>query len=625
VIRLPGEYCRVLTVNLASGRHRVEVLDEDVCGMFLGGKSLGYYLAWKHIPPGTDPLGPGNKLVFSSGLLNAVAPGASKVSVVSKSPLTGLLHDSHAGDFFGPLLRRAGYAALIIEGVLDDPGVLYVENDRVEILDASKLWGLRVSEATNAVRSMTRQEASVAAIGPAGERLVRISHIAFDVYRAAGRGGLGAVMGSKKLKAVAVYGSGKLPVKDEERLRILRDYWYRHFSESPTYGEIREYGTTNALEFSAAASMSPSFNFTRPWIPGELAARLSGDEVKKYEVEAPWYIHGKSCPVKCARFVSFKYKGRRYNVKPEYENLGMLGAAPGVFKIEPVLYFNVLVDELGLDSISTGNVIAWFLELVEKGLVDPSTFGLKAEGFGDAEAVETLINMIAERRGVGAILAEGVKRAAEILGVGREQAVHVKGLEAPAWDPRGRRALGVSYATADVGASHLRGWPSPHEPPIAGPAKERVESLARNRDKDALFDTMGICRFVSYPLSAVQEFFSAYTGIDAGIEELLQAPRRAEILARLHDIIDHVTPPLDDTVPPRWMEPIPEGPLRGVRAFLDWDDLREAVREYYRIRGWDPETGVPLPETLERLGLGFAVRDAEYALKLVRTRLGMTG
>ena len=614
--------CRVLRVDLSREKARVEELSDEECRLFLGGKSLGYYLAYREIPPGTDPLSPGNKIVFSAGFLGAVAPGASKVSVVSKSPLTRLLHDSHAGDFFGPMLRRAGYKAIIVEGRLRGPGYIWIRDDEVEIRDASQIWGKTVSEATEAVRRETMREASVAAIGPAGERLVRIAHIAFDIYRAAGRGGLGAVMGSKNLKAIAVYGTRKPRVADPDRLRLLRDYWYRHFSESPRYMDIRTYGTTNALEFSAAASMSPSYNFRRPWIPPALAERLSGDAVKSLETEPPWYIHGASCPVKCARYVRAKYGDTVFEVKPEYENLAMLGAATGVFKLEAVLYYNWLVDELGLDSISAGNTIAWFLELVEEGLVDPREWGLDAKGFGDERAVLELLRMMAERRGIGAILAEGVKRASEILGIGAERAVHVKGLEAPAWDPRGRRALGVSYATADVGASHLRGWPSPHEPPTAGPAKELVPSMARNRDRDALLDTMGICRFVSYPLSAIVDLVEAYTGWRPSEEELLDAPRRAEALARIHDALDWLTPPLHDTVPPRWMEPIPEGPLAGVRAFLDWDDLRDAVREYYRLRGWDEDLGVPLPETLERLGLGFAVEDAKRALEAVRKRLG---
>ena len=613
--------CRILRVDLTREKTSIWEIPWDECKLWLGGKSLAYYLGYKLIPPGTDPLSPGNRLIFAAGFLNAVAPGASKVSVLAKSPLTRLLHDSHAGDYFGPYLRKSGLNAIVVEGRLSSPGYLWIRDGEAEIRSADKLWGKTVSEATDAIRRETSLSASVAAIGPAGENLVKYAHIAFDIYRAAGRGGLGAVMGSKNLKAIAIYSQGNVEPRDPEMLKRLRDYWYRHFAESPRYAHTRTYGTTSALEFAAAASMSPSYNFRKPWIPEELAKRLGGDAVKSREVEAPWFIHGKTCPVRCARYVRAKYGDRVFEVKPEYENLAMLGAAPGVFELDPVLYYNWLVDELGIDSISAGNTIAWFLELVEEGIVDPSEYGVDAKGFGDIEAVERLLRMIAERRGIGAVLAEGVRRASEILGVGAERAVHVKGLEAPAWDPRGRRALGVSYATADVGASHLRGWPRPHEPPTAGPAKELVPSMAENRDRDALLDTMGICRFVSYPIEAIQDFIRALTGWSPSKEELLEAPRRAEALARIHDAIDHLVPPLDDIVPPRWMEPIPEGPLRGVKAFLDWDDLKEAVREYYRLRGWHEELGVPLPETLEKLGIAWAAEDARRALEAVRQRL----
>ncbi|MCE4624422.1 MAG: hypothetical protein F7C35_00970 [Desulfurococcales archaeon] len=317
--------CRILHVDLSREKSRVEEIPDDTCRLFLGGKALAYYLGYRLIPPGTDPLGPGNKLIFSAGFLSAVAPGASKVSVLSKSPLTLLLHDSHAGDFFSPLLRKAGYNAIVVEGSLKSPGYIWVNDDRVEIRDASHIWGKTVSEATDQIRRETSGNASVATIGPAGERLVRYAHIAFDVYRAAGRGGLGAVMGSKRLKAIAVYGSGRPRVYDEERLKRLRDYWFRHFSESPRYADIREYGTTNALEFSAMASMSPSYNFKKPWIPESLASRLSGDAVKRYEVEAPWFIHGKSCPIKCARYVRAKYGDRYLRSSPSMRTWRCLG------------------------------------------------------------------------------------------------------------------------------------------------------------------------------------------------------------------------------------------------------------------------------------------------------------
>ena len=221
------------------------------------------------------------------------------------------------------------------------------------------------------------------------------------------------------------------------------------------------------------------------------------------------------------------------------------------------------------------------------------------------------------------MLAEGVRAASRILGVGVEKAVEVKGLEAPAWDPRGRRGYGVSYATADIGASHLRGWPRPHEPPTSGPAREMMESLAEGRDRDATFDMTGLCKFVSYSMEDIAGLMTSITGVRYTVEDLRRASQRVEALARIHNTLDWVTPPIDDVVPPRWMEPIPEGPLKGVKAFNDWRDFEEARREYYRIRGWHEELGVPLPSTMEDLGIPWAASDAERALEVVRARLGL--
>ncbi len=624
--RLRGYHGRLLRVNLSKGTWRVEDLSEDDLELFIGGKALAYLLAYREIPPGTDPLSPANKLYFVTGPFSALVPGASKVTVLSKSPLTRLLHDSHAGDFFGPLLRRAGFDALAIEGSASSPVYLYVSSRGVELLDASSLWGLSVSETVEKLRAKHPGRVSVAAIGPAGERLVRFATIMFDEERAAGRGGLGAVMGSKKLKAIVVEGDGRPPEPAEpQSLKAEGERWFNFFATSPRFADMRAYGTTNALIYSAALGMSPAYNFETPYIPEELAARISGDAIKELEVDPPWFIHGGSCPVKCARYVQAVYKGVRFRVKPEYENIAMLGAATGVFDREAVLYFNRLADDLGLDTISAGNVIAWLLELVERGLIGEDEIGFPVKGFGDSEAVERLLRMIAERRGIGAILAEGVKRAAEILGRGAELAVHVKGLEAPAWDPRGRRGLAVSYATADVGASHLRGWPRTRDPPSAGPARDVVASMARSRDDDALRDSLSLCRFVSYPSEEIPRLYRLVTGLERSLEDLYMAPQRAEALARIHDALDWLVPPIHDDVPPKWMRGQPTGPLKGVAAFLSEEDKREAIREYYKLRGWHPELGVPTPETLERLGISWAASDAERALETVRARLESVG
>jgi len=332
--------------------------------------------------------------------------------------------------------------------------------------------------------------------------------------------------------------------------------------------------------------MSPAYNFSRPYIPEELAKKLGGEEAKKYEIEPERFVHGKSCPVKCARYVEVPHGGERIKVKPEYESIGMLGAATGVFDFPEVAHLIHLANDLGIDAIAAGNTIGWLFEMVERGMVDEEEIGFPVQGFGDAGAEERLLRMIAERRGIGAILAEGVKRASELLGRGAKLAVHVKGLESPAWDPRGLRTYALSYATADVGASHLRGWPYPRSLPNDGPAKELVANLIKARDKDALFDALGLCKFVPYEIDDAGRIYELIYGEN---EFLKDVGWRAECISRAYAIATGMVPERDDTIPQRWWEPESDGPAKGNAAFIDMADFLEARAEFYRLRGWNAE------------------------------------
>ncbi|AEC51469.1 aldehyde:ferredoxin oxidoreductase [Pyrococcus sp. NA2] len=612
---------RIARINLTNEKVRYERLEDEVIRKFIGGKGLGYYLIYKEVPPGTNPLSPANKMIFAAGGLTGLIPGSSKVIAVSKSPETRLITDSSGGDAFGPKLR-GHFDVLIIEGKAEEPVYIYVHDGEAEIIDARDLWGKGVHEAT---RELWKKypKASVAMIGPAGEKLSRIANIVYDTERASGRGGLGAVLGSKKVKAIVVEPGEKPEVANPEEYEILWKEFYERFSTDPKYEHSRNYGTTDGLRSSASLGMSPAYNFSKPYIPDELASKLAGDEVKRYEVEPEWFIHGKSCPIKCARYIEVEYKGRRIKVKPEYESLAMLGAATGVFNLKAVAYFNWLANDLGLDSIAAGNTIAWFFELVERELIDEEEIGFPVKGFGDEEAEEKLLIMMAERRGIGAILADGVRRACERLGRGCEFAVHVKGLEAPAWDPRGRRTYALSYATADVGASHLRGWPRPHQLPNQGSAKELVPSLIESRDESYITDMLGVCKFVPYTIEDLARLYSVTTGENWSVEELRRRAWGVENIARIHNVLDWVTPPYDDVIPPRWWEPEQDGPAKENKAFIDYNDFLEARREFYRLRGWHEELGVPLPETMEALGLPEFKEDAKRAIEVVKMRTGL--
>jgi len=627
---VPGYAGRVAIVDLSSGKVRIEELSRELVELFVGGKGFLYYYGFSLIPPSIDPLDPEeNVLIVAPGALAAHAPGASKIGFLAKSPLTNILCDTYAGQVFGSKMKMAGFDALIVTGASDEPIYLYLEDGRVEIRGAKHLWGSSTWDTVIGVRRETRSGASVAAIGPAGERLVRFANIIVDGFRAAGRCGLGAVMGAKKLKAIAVWGRRPPSRASVEEWREAYLAIYRRIErDEPTRAWAR-YGTNDGVSVCSRLSMCPGWHWKRPWLPEDEAKRLGGDEVLARELGRagykPYagYLWGWGCPVKCSKLVSPRREGYEHIVvKPEYENLAMLGVATGVLDPDEVIYIEWLVNRLGMDSISFGETVSWLMELYEDGLLSREELdGLTVEPrFGEAEAVKQLARLIAERRGIGAVLAEGVEKAAKILGRGGDRAVHVKGLESAAWDPRGRRGFAVSYATADVGASHLRGWPRPHERPSKGPAKEMVRSFLEDRDHKALLDSLGLCAFVPYEDEEITRMYKAVTGLEKSIEELRLVGWRTEALARIHAALAGRVPE-GDTVPKRWMEPIPEGPLRGEKAALSWEDLREAIREFYRARGYHEEYGVPLPETLEKLGLGFAAEEAQRALREVERRL----
>jgi len=622
---------KIALVDLSQQKVEEKELDQEVVELFIGGKGFLYYYGYKNIPPASDPLDPyANRLVVAAGGLAAHAPGASKTGFLAKSPLTRILCDTYAGQVFASKLRMAGYDVLIVYGRSPEPVYLYVENGRIEVRQASHLWGSYTWDTWMAVREETRRGASVAAIGPAGENRVRYANIMVDGFRAAGRCGLGAVMGSMNLKAIAVWGSIQPARADGEGWRKRFVQVYRELREEPSARAWARYGTNDGVSTCARLSMCPAWHWRRPWLSEDEAEKLSGDTVLSRQVPVNVYsryagvVWGWACPLKCSKLVSPRVKGLEHIVvKPEYENLAMLGLNPGIMDVDKVLYIQWLVNNLGMDSISYGETVSWLAELVETGVIEPSKLPQPSPspGFSNPDYVIEAAKLTAQRRGVGAVLAEGEARAAKILGAGENVAVHVKGLEAPAWDPRGRRGLAISYATADIGASHLRGWPPRHEPPSKGPAKDTVADMLRDRDWKALLDSLGLCSFIPYTPAHIEELYAAVTGVRRKAEEMMLVGWRTEALARIHSALAGLTPS-QDTIPGKWMEPIPQGPRRGERAVRDERDLEEAIREYYRLRGYHPVYGVPLPETLRKLGLDWAVSDAKKALEAMKQPSG---
>jgi len=580
-------------------------IEDGVSRLFLGGKGFCTYFIYRNTTPLSDPFSSRNIAVIAPGALAGYAPGSGKTCFGAISPLTGLIHDSYAGEVLGPKLRMVGVDAIVVTGASTEPLYLLITENGAELLDAGDLWGKDTFETTKILKGKYGRSASVATIGPAGEKRVRYASVIVDFQRAAGRGGIGAVWGSKGLKAVVVMGAKPLPkpASGWDAWKEKVKYLYKELGRKSRFSR---YGTNNGLVTSDMLGMAPHYNFklTHRGDVGELKGDLIVDKALTIDKLDP-SLYGYMCPVKCPKVIN--------GIKSEYEHLGMLGAADGIYKLSEVLKAIELVDKLGIDSISAGNVIGWLMESSERGKTEIKI------AWGDSEKQRELLKMIAERKDIGAILAEGVKRASQILGFGEEWSVHVKGLEAPAWDPRGLLGFGLSYATADVGASHLRGWPSPHKPPRE-PAVNALDSLIENRDLTSIADHMGTCVFLPYSFEDFVELLRIVFGYDYNVDDLRRLSWRTESLARLWTLRAGYSR-ADDTVPKRWMEPAPTGPAKGLKAFLDYEDLEKAKTEYYKRRGWSPKHGIPLPSTLRDLTLDFVIDDAISLIKHLEPEL----
>jgi len=589
------------------GRVEVMNLDLDIYRRLLGGRALGVYL-WLKLaslsrePP--SPLNPSNPLIISPGaLLGSGLSTASKTAFIARSPLTGFLGRSMAGGRLGLELRGVGYDFLVIAGSLEAPGMLVLDREGVRVERAEGLWGLTISEARSRLRSRYRGYAN-AIIGPAGENLSSISLIDVD-GRQAGRTGLGAVMGSKRLKAILVKGwEYPRPVHAREA-RSLAGELNKITAEHPASRALVEYGTPAILDYTNKAyGVFPSLNWKRStlsWCPDPEAAH---DELSRF---APRMRVSRNPCVGCARPCSQVVRARGVTVDgPEYETVYALGSNLGICNAEDIAYLNHLVDELGLDSISTGVTISWAIEAGEKGILQG------APGWGDVEGIAKLIEDIAYRRGpLGGLLADGARRAAERVG-GSEFAIHVKGLELPAYDARGLKGMALGFAVASRGGDHLTSGAYAIELPgklwvYKGVDRLEVKGkgvlVKQAEDLMAFYDSTGICKFSRYTLnpSNVAPLWQAVTGIQLRPGDLLEAGERSVNLERIVNLWLGLNPERDDTLPPRLMkEPIAEGPSMGER--VPAEQLNAMRSEYYAARGWSSR-GIPLHSTIIRLDL----------------------
>jgi aldehyde:ferredoxin oxidoreductase len=605
-----GWHGRILRINLNDERISVEDVDPQVAVDFIGGRGWAIRYLYDEMDPSIDPLSPENILIFATGPLTATpAPTGNRYMVVTKSPLTGALTNSNSGGYFPTEMKRTGFDMIIFEGRAERPVYLWINEDEVEFRSAEHVWGKSVHETERVLLSETDPKARVASIGPAGENLVKIASIMNDMHRAAGRSGVGAVMGSKNLKAVVVRGSIEPSFASPDEMRALSKKVNLEVGDDVKKGSsLREYGTAYVPPITNELGILPTRNFQTGVFEG--VGNIDGHTLKERHLirAKPCY----RCPIACGRETELDdqdYEGAGEG--PEYETIAALGSACGVDNLAAVTKANYLCNELGLDTISAGMTIACAMELSERGIIPQEDIGYHLT-FGDADAVIDLVQAMAHRKGFGDSLAEGSYRLAEMYGH-PEYAITAKRLEFPGYDPRGSKGMGLLYATSNIGASHMAGDLAYAEvfgvPEKIDPLtiENKAALIVRFEDAFTIIDAAGLCVFLSvrylfepeinlWPRRLTQ-IMNYATGAGYDEENLLQAGERVYNLERLF-LIRAGFSRSDDTLPPRMLEePLVEGPAKGQVV-----ELEEMLSEFYALRGWD-ESGIPTDSKLGELGL----------------------
>ena len=590
---------RTVRVDLSRGRITKETIDLRLARAFVGGRGLGTKILYDEINPKVDPLASANKLILAAGPLTGTsAPSGCRWMAITKGALTGAVACSNAGGDFGPELKYAGYDMIIVEGVAKHPAMLVIDDDSVELCSAHKLWGQNVHATEDLLHEQLGGDFKCVSIGPAGERLVRFASIMNDKNRAAGRSGVGAVMGSKKLKAIAVRGSGGVTVADPKRFRaVCLDALEK--LQAGTVG-LRRYGTASLLNVINARGVLPTRNFQSGQFEG--AEAISGEAIAERILIRNRACFG--CPIACGRVTAVKngkYAGSGEG--PEYESIWALGADVGVDDLAAATKANYICNELGMDPITAGATVACAMELYEKGAITEKQAGCKLS-FGNADALVDLMTKIGYRRGFGNVLAEGAARVARKFGK-PELFMGVKKQEFPAYDARGAVGMGLQYATSNRGACHVRGYMVARE--LLGGAQKmdpftpegKAAATIAVQDLTAALDSSGLCLFITFAIGAPEllAMLTAATGFDYDLDEMLRAGERIWNLERLFNQRAGLSRK-DDTLPKRLLaEPMPAGPAKGMTVPLD-----KMLPEYYQLRGWDAE-GKPTRQKLASLGL----------------------
>ena len=615
----------VLHVNLRKGTFEVENPSDTWYRTYLGGSAMSLFYLLNNLKPGIDPLSEENLLIFASNVTSgAPVSGFSRYTVAALSPLTGAFGQAEAGGYWGPELKCAGYDGIIVSGMAEKPVYLWIHDKEVEIRDASPLWGLDNKETREKIlEELGDSKIRIASIGPAGERQVRFANVINELRHSNGRSGLGAVMGSKRLKAVAVRGKNTMSLADPDKVKEISRWLNERIKSDPTTTHFHEMGTAGVVGINNELGLLPTRNFREGTFEG--ADKIGGDALVSTILKGRGTCF--ACAIRCKPIVACS---EPYAVDPdlggpEYETIAAFGSLCGIDSLPAVALAHELCNRFGLDTISTGSAIAFATECFEEGILSEKDTGGRSLRFGDPDAMLRLIKEIGHRSGFGDVLAEGVRRAAEKIGRGAERfAFHVKGQESPLHDARGRPTMALSYALSPTGTDHNQALPDsryqregefldllaplgildPVDPRSLG--AEKVRSFSILQKVWNLYNSLGVCIFAAVPFytgalpfSKLVETVEAITGWDTSLWELLRVGERTNVMARMFNIREGIGPE-EDRLFRRMHEPLTAGLFKD--QYVDPTVLQDAISLYYEVNGWD-ERGNPTRGKLVDLGL----------------------
>ncbi|MBU2546992.1 MAG: aldehyde ferredoxin oxidoreductase family protein [Proteobacteria bacterium] len=609
-----GYMGKILRVNLTDGSTSSFDVDPAMAQNYIGGAGFITRFLYDELPAKIDPMGPDNKLIFMTGPVTGTRfPTSGRWVVGAKSPLTGLLTTATSSGFWGVELKKTGYDGIIFEGKSDKPVYLELTDEGAAIKDASDLWGKDSYETQEALKEkLGKKRTRIACIGKAGEKLAPLACVMNDEGRAAGRGGLGAVMGSKNLKAIACLGTGKIEVLADEFLVMMTKEVVKGVEADPFAQFFTKWGTAFSMDMSWAAGDVPTKNWQQgTWGDGDSYVKIGGARMAK-EILKPHAGACYNCPIRCARWVEipdgrFKYEGPG----PEYETLGSFGSMLLIDDLKAVAWMGELCNKAGLDTISAGCTLAWATEAFEKGAITKADTGGVELGWGNVEGALAMVEQMCRVEGFGALLAQGSRTASQKIGKGSEEyAIQVKGLEVPMHDPRCYFSLAVNYATGPRGACHVQGGSYTVELAVINPEagltykqgrhdkKGKGRAAKVSQDMANVLNSLSICMFagMAMPPSAMGILLGITAGLPHSSPTIQQVGERLTNLQRAFACREGISKK-DDTLPKRLLTPLPDGGAAGKAA-----DLEFQLQEYYALRGWN-ENGIPTRERLTWLGL----------------------